>query len=466
MDLLFASAAQMARAIRAKQVSSAELVEAHLRRIEEVNPALNAVVYSLADRAREEARATDAALARGEVTGVLHGVPTTIKEAWECAGVPWTGGTVGRKGHIGARDCTVVSRLRGAGAIPVGVTNTPELSMAFESDNVVYGRTNNPYDLSRTPGGSGGGGAAIIAAGGAPWEIGADLGGSIRLPAHFSGIAGIKPTLGRVPMSGYFPPNVGIVQMFSTAGPMARFVEDLYLTLQLLSGPDGLDPMCAPVPLGDPAKVDIGELRIAFHTDNGIVAASPETTATVRAAAKSLSDAGARVEEARPPGIEHAFDIFLAVFAADSGAGVRAMLDACGTSEPSIFIQGFLAMTSTPSTSSDFGRLLAKISLWRAQMLSFFANYDIILAPTNAFPALKHGGSLENLPAFSYTAAYNLTGWPGSVVRCGTSKDGLPIGVQSVAGPWRDEVCLAVSAHLESAFGGWKKPEIARTATM
>src|SRR5581483_7746606 len=214
---------------------------------------------------------------RGEAEGPLHGVPMTVKEAWESAGVPCTGGTLGRKGFIGARDCPVVARVRAAGAIPLGVTNTPELSMAFESDNLVYGRTNNPYDLTRTSGGSGGGGAAIIAAGGAPWEIGADLGGSIRLPAHFSGIAGIKPTAGRVPMTGYFPPSIGMVQMFCAAGPMARRVEDLALTLRLLSGPDGIDPACAPVPLGDPAAIDLKKLRVAFHTDNGVIAASPET---------------------------------------------------------------------------------------------------------------------------------------------------------------------------------------------
>ena len=237
-ELIYTSAKKMAHAIQAKQVSSVELIEAHLQRIDEVNPALNAVVYSLAERALDEARQADAATVRGDATGPLHGVPTTVKEAWESAGIPCTGGTLGRKGFIGARDSTVVARLRAAGAIPIGMTNTPELSMAFESDNLVYGRTNNPYDLARTPGGSGGGGAAIIAAGGSPWEIGADLGGSIRLPAHFSGIAGIKPTVGRVPMTGYFPPSLGFMQMFCSAGPMARHAEDLALTLRFLSGPE------------------------------------------------------------------------------------------------------------------------------------------------------------------------------------------------------------------------------------
>jgi amidase len=463
-DLLYASATKMAAAIRAKQVSSAELVEAHLRRIEEVNPMLNAVVVSLADRAREEARQADAATMRGDATGPLRGVPTTVKEAWESAGIPCTGGTLGRKGFIGARDSTVVARLRAAGAIPLGMTNTPEFSMAFESDNLVYGRTNNPYDLSRTPGGSGGGGAAIIAAGGSPWEIGADLGGSIRLPAHFSGIAGIKPTVGRVPMTGYFPPSLGFVQMFCSAGPMARYVEDLALTLRFLVGPDGIDTICAPVPLGDPAAVDVRKLRVAFHTDNGIVAASAETAQTVRRAAESLSDAGAVVEEARPEGIEQAFEIFLATFTADGGSGLRHLLNACGTTEIHPLLQGLLSVTGSGFTPAMFGGLLARVSMWRMQMLALMARYDVILAPVNAFPALKHGATVENLAAFSYTMAYNLTGWPGAVVRCGTSQEGLPIGVQAVAQPWREEVALAVVRHLETAFGGWQRPDVAHQA--
>jgi amidase len=463
-ELMYQSASRMAQAIRSKQVSSAELVEAHLQRIDQVNSALNAVVYTLADRAREEARAADAAIARGDATGPLHGVPTTIKEAWECAGVPCTGGTLGRKGFIGARDSTVVARLRAAGAIPVGLTNTPEFSMAFESDNLVYGRSNNPYDLSRTPGGSGGGGAAIIAAGGSPWEIGADLGGSIRLPAHFSGIAGIKPTVGRVPMTGYFPPSVGMIQLFCSAGPMARHVEDLALTLKFLSGPDGIDTMCAPVPLGDPSAVDVCKLRIAFHTDNGILAASPETADTVRAAAKSLLDAGARVEEMRPRGIEQSFEIFFSTFAADGGSGLKRLIDICGSTELHPLTQGLLASLGPGFTPAEFGALLTRVSMWRSQMLSFMSSWDVILAPVNAYPALPHGGSIEALPAFSYTAAYNLTGWPGAVVRCGTSKEGLPIAVQAVAGPWREDIALAAVQHLEKVFGRWKEPKLAHHA--
>ncbi len=457
-NLIFASASKMAQAIRTRQVSSAELVDAHLKRIEQVNPALNAVVYSLADRAREEACQADSAIARGDAIGPLHGVPMTIKEAWESAGAPWTGGTLGRKGVLGSRDCTVVRRARAAGAIPLGLTNTPEFSFAFESDNLVYGRTNNPYDPTRTPGGSGGGGAAIIAAGGAPWEIGADLGGSIRLPAHFSGIAGIKPTVGRIPMSGYFPPCVGITQMFACAGPMARHAGDLALTLRILAGPDGFDTTCAPVALGDPADVDLKKLRVAFYTDNGIIPASPATADIVEAAAKSLGAAGAAVEQARPPCIDQTLEIYLAIFAADGGAGIRHMLKACGNTETHPLLSGLLASLGPGFSPAEFGGLLARISIWRMHMLKFMSSYDVIVAPVNAFPALPHGASADALAAFSYTMSYNLAGWPGAVVRCGTSPEGLPIAVQAVAHPWREDVALAVIEHWECVFGGWQPP--------
>jgi amidase len=252
--------------------------------------------------------------------------------------------------------------------------------------------------------------------------------------------------------------------MFCSAGPMARYVEDLALTLRFLVGPDGIDTICAPVPLGDPAAVDVRKLRVAFHTDNGIVAASAETAQTVRRAAESLSDAGAVVEEARPEGIEQAFEIFLATFTADGGSGLRHLLNACGTTEIHPLLQGLLSVTGSGFTPAMFGGLLARVSMWRMQMLALMARYDVILAPVNAFPALKHGATVENLAAFSYTMAYNLTGWPGAVVRCGTSQEGLPIGVQAVAQPWREEVALAVVRHLETAFGGWQRPDVAHQA--
>ena len=460
-EVLYASATKLANMIRDKKVSSLEVVEVCLKRIEDVNPKLNAVVHSMAESARAQARKADTAIARRESKGALHGVPITIKDAWETAGVPSTGGTLGRKNHRPAQDATVVRRLKAAGAIPLGMTNLPDLSMAWESDNLLHGRTNNPYDLSRTPGGSGGGGAAIIAAGGSPLEPGADMGGSIRLPCHFSGIAGIKPTNGLVPRTGYFPSATGIPGMFATAGPMARYVEDLVTTLPIFAGTDGIDPSIVPMPLRDPRATGIKGLRVAMHIDNGIMRAEPATAEVIRNAAKALADAGAIVEEKRPEGVEQCMQLFMGLFSADGGAGIRFLLQMCGTAKPSPLLEGLANMRPAIS-SGELNMLLFQLDNYRGTMLRFFQNYDLILCPVCALPAVQHGASVlpEIMPAFSYTVAFNATGWPGAVVRCGTSTEGLPIGVQAVAHPWRDDVALAVVQHLETALGGYQPPEI------
>ncbi|HEX7955390.1 MAG TPA: amidase, partial [Pyrinomonadaceae bacterium] len=271
-DIIYSSASELARLIKRGEVSSAEVVEAHLARVAEVNPRLNAVVHLTADAARERAREADAARARGEDWGPLHGVPVTVKDAFETAGVVSAGGTAGRAAYVPQEDAAGVARLKAAGAVVLGKTNVPEISLAFESDNLVYGRTHNPYDLTRTPGGSSGGEGAAVASGMSPLGIGSDAGGSIRVPAHFCGVAGIKPTSGRTPRTGHFPPMGGLIDSIWQIGPLARRVEDLALALPLLCGTDWRDPTVVPAPLGDPAEVDLKSLRVAFHTDNGIVA--------------------------------------------------------------------------------------------------------------------------------------------------------------------------------------------------
>lgn len=465
-DLTFASATSLAGAIRRKEISSREVVEAHLKQIERENPRLNAVVRVLADSARAQAAKADEAIARGHAVGPFHGVPMSVKDAWEVAGVRSTGGTLGRANYIPERDATVIARMRAAGAIPIGMTNLPELSLAFESDNLVHGRANNPYNVARTPGGSGGGGAAAIAAGMSPIEIGADLGGSIRLPSHFCGIAGIRATTGRAPMTGYFPPSFGWVSLFSASGPMARTVEDLASALPVISGPDWIDARVEDVPLRDPRAVSIKGLRVAVHTDNGIMAPTAETKAAVMNAAKSLADAGAVVKEATPTGIEQCMEIFLGIANADAGENLKNLLAAIGTQQTHPILEPMLSPTLEHRSAGFLQLMLARADMYRSAMLSFLQNYDLILCPTNALPAIRHGEYLSEgvLPAFSYTIAYNLTGWPGAVVRCGTSPDGLPIGVQSVARPWREDVALAVAQHLENALGGYQRPPLAASA--
>ena len=299
-SIIYASATALARAIQRKEVSALEVVDAHLARIAAVNPRLNAIVTLTAERARAEAREADEALARGEVNGPLHGVPMTLKDNLETADVLSTGGTQGRAAFIPKHDATVVKRMRNAGAILLGKTNTPELTLSFETDNLLFGRTSNPYDLARSSGGSSGGAAAIIAAGGSPLDLGSDTGGSIRVPSHMCGTAGIRPTSGRVPRTGHIIPPGGVLDAFTQIGPMARFVEDLVTTLPIVAGVDWRDPAIVPMPLGDPSGVNLKSLRIAVYSDNGIRTPTPDIVATVRAAAAALSDLGNQVQEDRP----------------------------------------------------------------------------------------------------------------------------------------------------------------------
>jgi amidase len=294
-EWIYNSATAMAAAIRKREISAYELVRACLTRIEQVNPRLNAVVQVSAKRALQEARRADQALAQGDGIGPLHGVPFTLKDAIETEGVICTGGTEGRAHFVPNRDAAVVRRLREAGAILLGKTNCPELGWAWEADNFIYGRTNNPYDLNLSSGGSSGGESAIIAAGGSPFGLGSDAGGSVRFPAHCTGIASIKPTSGRVPRTGHFPGPGGLLDVLWQIGPLARYVEDLALVLPVISGVDMQDAAIVPMSLGDPRAVDLRRLRVAFHTDNGIVTPSAEIGTAVKSAAVALAKAGIAV---------------------------------------------------------------------------------------------------------------------------------------------------------------------------
>jgi len=462
-EIIYSSATEIARAIREREVSSEEVVSAHLARVEEVNPKLNAVVHLTADAARARAREADAALARGEVWGPLHGVPVTIKDAFETEGVVSVGGTKGRAQYVPREDAVGVARYKSAGAVVLGKTNVPELSLAFESDNLVYGQTKNPYDLARTPGGSSGGEAAAISSGMSPLGLGSDAGGSIRVPAHFCGIAGIKPTTGRTPRTGHFLPPGGLLDSTWQIGPLARRVEDLALALPLLCGTDWRDPTVAPVPLGDPSDVEMKALRVAFHTDNGIVTPTQDIADAVRDAARALADAGAEVVEARPPVPDNAYEMLLGLYGADSGAGLRMMLMLSGTDETHTLMTRLLEVLGTSNmTTAELVGLVFRLDMWRGAMLSFMRDYDLILCPPCARTAMPHGTTFDedNQLVFSYTMIYNMTGWPGAVVRAGTSAEGLPIGAQLVARPWRDDVALAAAFEVERATGGWQRPPL------
>jgi amidase len=456
-DLIYRSTGDLAQMIRDREVSSEEVVRAHLAWIEAVNPALNAVVHLVAEQAMSQARDADSALARGELKGPLHGVPMTLKDSWDTSGVVSTGGTKGRTNFIPKEDATVVARLKAAGAILMGKTNTSELTLSFETVNLVYGRTHNPYDLSRSPGGSSGGAAAIVASGGSPFDIGSDYAGSVRLPANFCGIAGIKPTSGRVPRTGHITPYaLGATDAYQQIGPLARTVADLGLLMPIIAGPDWQDPAIVPMPWNDPATVDMKRLRVVFFTDNGAATPTPEIIQTVKDVALTLEDHVQMVEEKRPARLEETWSLWLGLHGADGGKGVLEILQQAGTDETSPNIRK--VPPEATASGEEFGRRIREMDHFRSQMLQFMADYDVMICPVNANVAIPSGTLPDHFEGYSYTATHNLTGWPGAVVRAGTSPEGLPIGVQIVAPPWREDVALAVAQFVETTFGGWQSP--------
>ncbi|HJZ19965.1 MAG TPA: amidase [Bradyrhizobium sp.] len=460
--IISSSASELADAIKSKRLSSKAVVEAHLAQIAKVNPKLNAIVQLTADSARKEADEADAALARGEIKGPLHGVPMTIKDTLETSGVICTGGTKGRANYVPKADASAVARLRAAGAIFLGKTNVPELAGAAETDNLVYGRTNNPYDLARTPGGSSGGEAAIISACGSPLGLGTDAGGSIRIPAHYCGLAAIKPTSGRVPRTGQFPLPSGARAPVFHVSLIARRVEDLALALPIISGPDFRDSSIVGMPLLDPKTVTLRGLKLAWFEDDGVATPTKEIAAAVRDSAKAFIDADLTVEEKRPPDAEKAGTTYYDISRGDGGAGTRAFLKSIGSDPISPLFEKALTFSVAPAMANTTEALAAFVrwNLFSNSMLRFMENYDAILSAVAPYPALPHGTSFDEASrkGFGYSQMYNLTGWPTATVRVGTSPEGLPLGVQVAARPWREDVALALAAHLEKTFGGWKMP--------
>jgi amidase len=353
-------------------------------------------------------------------------VSFTAKDVCETAGVISAAGLAERAAFVPATDATVVARMKTAGAILIGKTNCPPGGSGGVTDNPVYGRTSNPYDVTRTAGGSSGGEAAAIAVGASPIGIGSDSGGSLRVPAHFCGVATLKPTSGRVPNTGTFNHPGGLSDYRTQIGPLARSVRDLAAAFPILAGEDGCDAGVIPMPLGSPSAVELRGLRMAVYADDGEATPTRETITTVYAAATSLAERGVMREDARP---------------------------ACLSAARPITERYW---TRARASGADGERLLADWDRFRSAMLAFMASYDVIVCPADARPAARHD---EKVPAsFTYTLPFSLTGWPCVVVRAGASPEGLPIGVQIVARPWREDVALAAAAHVETALGGWRRP--------
>ncbi|MEO8450639.1 MAG: amidase, partial [Gemmatimonadota bacterium] len=315
-----------------------------------------------------------------------------------------------------------------------------------------------PYDLTRTPGGSSGGPVALVATGGTPFDIGSDTGNSIRMPSHNCGVAGLKATQGRIPKTGHAISYRGIMQSWTQLGPIARHVDDLALLIPIVSGIDDEDPHAAPVPLLDPRRVVVRGLRVVFFTDNGVKTPTAETIRTVRAAVAALEKAGAHVEERLPDGVNRATELWHAIAGADGGAWLQRLLTTAGTPNGGT-VSGWFA-DSKPVSSAELTLLAEQLDQVRAQLRRFMEPVDLIVCPVMAMPAVEHGGS--NAPGYAdtYNEPHNITGWPAISVRGGTSPEGLPIGVQIVAKPWREDVALAAAKVIETALGGWKPPPI------
>lgn len=468
---LHASATELARRIRDGALTSEAVVTACIERIAAVNPAINAVVQRRDDAALADARAADRALTDGRPAGPLHGVPITIKDSFDTAGLVSTGGTLGRMHTVPTADATIVRRLKAAGAIVLGKTNTPELTLAYEANNLIYGMTRNPYDLSRGTGGSSGGSAAIVAAWGSPLDVGSDTAGSIRFPAHCCGVAGLKPTSGRVPRTGHIIGPGGLQQWLTAIGPIARRVEDLELALGIIAGPDDVDPHIVPVALGRAADVDLRGLRAALFVDTALASATPDVRDAVTRAAQALARAGVEVDQATLPAFERPFAFFPQLFGADGAAGLEGFLAFLGTREVSPEVQGAIRlMRPQLMSSAALGDLMIEIDRWRTEALAFARHYDLIICPAAAdvapLPVTDWNDPAVswNAGIFPYLVPFNFTGAPSVVVRAGSGRSGLPIGVQCVAQPWRENVALRAASEIEAALGGWQPPPMAGLA--
>ena len=466
-DPTFLSAAEMALRIRERTISPVELAEAHLAKIERLNPKLNAFVHLDAERVRREARGAEAAAMSGKTLGPLHGVPISVKSSLEVAGLRCESGTRLRAGLVAEEDAPLVARLRNAGAIVLGVTNTPELLMAWETDNLLYGRTNSPWDLDRTPGGSSGGDAAAIASGMSAGGVGSDGGGSIRVPAHFSGICGLKPTPGRIPATGHFPASGGPFARIGVVGPMARTVADLRALFEAMQGPDDGDTCAAPVPVRWPGEIELKKLRVGYFEDDGRTPVTSETRGAVRTAAAALRDAGFEVEPFCPEGLEEARLLWKKFFVTAGGLLIRPMFHG-RAADLSPMLKQFLKWSAaeTPLTAESLLEAWIRRDAARAELLAQMKKYPILLCPVAAIPAFRHGErswqiegkTVHYLDAWSYTEWFNLLGNPAAVVPVSHSADGLPIGVQIVGRPWEEEQVLGVAAALELVCGGWRVP--------
>jgi Asp-tRNA(Asn)/Glu-tRNA(Gln) amidotransferase A subunit family amidase len=470
-DLLTQPAVDLLALLTAKKISALELAEMHIERIEQLNPQLNALVDFDPDEIRRDARTLDNA---PSARGALHGFPLTIKSSISVAGRLCETGSVFNKGRRPTSDAETVRRLREAGAVILGTTNCPEFLMAYETDNRLYGRTSNPWDLTRTSGGSSGGESAAIAAGLSAGGVGSDGGGSVREPAHFTGICAMKPTPGRIPTAGHLPENTGPFALLGTVGPMARTMADVTLLFRVLSGALDIDPIAAPVPYQPLSAAALKQTRIGYFEDDGLVPVTAETRQAVQDAVHSLRRHGFHVEPFRPASLERARKLWHTFFVR-CGAMLLEPLAGNRQSELSPTFLDFLSIAHTQPRLAADELLLAwcETDMVRSQLLAEMHDFPILLSPVCSIPAFRHGErhwtlsdvhgapqSLDYLDAMRFTQWFNLLGAPAAVVPVARSSEGLPIGLQLAGRPYADEQVLGVAAILEQDFGYTAPPPL------
>ena len=470
MDPCFATATRLARAIRNGHLSSVEATEAHLERIARLNGPINALVVVDRDGALKAARAADRRRAgKAAKPGSLNGVPITIKEAFDVAGMRTTSSHPPLKDNVATHDASLVARLRAAGAVILGKTNVPELCADFQTDSPLFGTTKNAWDARRTAGGSTGGGAVAVAARLSPLELGSDIGGSVRNPAHFNGIFSLKPTEWRVPARGHVPDLPGktrTVRYMGVFGPLARSVDDLELALRIVAGPDGYEAEAAPVPLGPTPKLAARDLRLAFIDGNPLVPVSADTAKVVSATVKLLSKAGARMKRAEPDALDwrQGWDDWADLF----NYLIRAL-------QPVSERERFFSMVNSSNPSARSAGRTARLDMAQyfavldrrdrliRQCETFLDDYDAWLMPVMpdvAFIRQKQSAPLlidgRPYPYFfagtSYNFLANLTGQPSIVLPCGFSQEGLPIGLQLVGKRWGEAKLLGVAKAVEKVL--------------
>lgn len=463
----FLSISQIADGIRKRQFTALEILQRHQARIQQLQPKLNAFVHLDLAAAERRAAELDAAVRNGAAPGPLAGVPLTIKSCIDVAGWPCPAGSLLRKDYTASADAPLVARLRAAGAVLLGNTNTPEFLMAYETNNRVSGPTSNPWSLAHSAGGSSGGESAAIASGCSVGGVGSDGGGSVRVPAHFCGICGLKPTPGRIPVTGHFPPAGGPFAWLGVVGPMARTVADLQILFSVLAGPDPGDPLSVPIPAQTIAPGQIRGLRVGILESEALGIVTPETSAAVNQAARWLAGAGFHVEPFRLQRLDRALDLWWFFFGAAIAHLIRQSIRGRESDIAPMLCEYLEAAgPHAPLTAGDLLRNCAERDAVRTDFLRQMTSVPVLISAVSAAPAFRHGeGNYRPGTGCRDTMRHsqwlNLAGFPGIAIPVAASSEGLPIGVQVIARPYEDELALAVAAAIQNARGAWPAPPLA-----